>query len=266
MNLIQTLSLIAKPFSQTIFRRINRWAADTWWSWCDLSAKKLYRIQIILTGENLPIGENSIVILNHQSMADIPVVFSIAKEKGRLGDLKWFVKDTLKYVPGIGWGMLFLDCLFVKRDWTADREHVCRIFKKFLTDSIPLWLMIFVEGSRFRPETLRRSREYAEKNHFEPYRHLLFPRTKGFTASVDSLRTHIDAVYDLTIGYVNGTPTLWMWITGKVRSVHVHIRRFPIDQLPRQETALSQWLLERFREKDLLLDQFYKKGAFSAPS
>lgn len=45
-----------------------------------------------------------------------------------LGDMKWMVKDIIKYVPGVGWGMLFLDCIFVKRDWTTDKESIRKTF------------------------------------------------------------------------------------------------------------------------------------------
>ena len=34
INLFQLLSLVVLPFSQTAFRAINRWCADTWWGLC----------------------------------------------------------------------------------------------------------------------------------------------------------------------------------------------------------------------------------------
>ena len=94
----------------------------------------------------------------------------------------------------------------------------------------------------------------------------LFPRTKGFVASVQSLRGHVDAVYDLTIGYVGGVPTLWQWIKGYVRKVHLDVRRYAIDTMPEDGEGLSDWLIKRFEEKDLRLDHFYVNGAFPATS
>ena len=61
-------------------------------------------------------------------MADITFLMDFAYRKGRLGDMKWMVKDIIKYVPGVGWGMLFLDCIFVKRDWTTDKESIRKTF------------------------------------------------------------------------------------------------------------------------------------------
>jgi hypothetical protein len=124
--------------------------------------------------------------------------------------------------------------------------------------------MTFAEGTRVRPEKIARSREYAEKQGMKPLEHVLIPRTKGFVASVQSLRGHVDAVYDLTIGYVGGVPTLRQWIKGYVRKVHLDVRRYGIDALPEDGEALSDWLIKRFEEKDRLLDSFYSNGVFPA--
>ena len=66
----------------------------------------------------------------------------------------------------------------------------------------------------------------------------------------------------MTIGYVDGVPTLWQYITGSVERIHVHVRRFPIETLPRLEHELRDWLLARYREKDELLEHYYSHGVF----
>ena len=83
-----------------------------------------------------------------------------------------------------------------------------------------------------------------------------------FVASVEGLGDHLHAVYDVTIGYVDGVPTLWQYITGRVKEIHLHVRRFPAEELPILEAELKQWLLDRFYEKDALLEQFYATGSF----
>ena len=264
INLLQISSLIVKPFSPPLFRRVNRLFANTWWGLCAWGAEKIHGVRVLLSGDELPVRESSIVILNHQTMTDIPVLFSLAKSKGRLGDLKWFVKDVIKYVPGIGWGMLFLDCLFIKRNWMKDQDHIHRVFKNILDHSIPLWLVTFAEGTRLTPANLEQSRAYAAKQGLAPFRHLLIPRTKGFVVSTQSLCDHVDAVYDLTIGYVNEIPSLWQWVKGEVQSVHLYVRRFPKEMLPTEAKDLAQWLLDLFKEKDRLLENFYQNGVFSS--
>lgn len=261
-NGLQTLSLVIKLFSQTAFRRVNRWLANRWWGWCALVAEKVYRIEFVMSGDNVPVQENAIVLLNHQEMADITVMFTFARSKKRLGDLKWFVKDVLKYVPGVGWGMLFLDCLFIKRNWTDDRDYIHHVFDKILKYRVPLWLMIFAEGTRIRPSKIPKSQQFAKEQGVKPLEHVLFPRTKGFVATVQALHGHLDAVYDVTIGYEGGVPTLWQWSKGYVKRVNVHVRRFSLGEMPQEDKALSAWLVECYMEKDRLLETFYREGAF----
>ena len=265
-NGCQMLSLGIKPFSPKHFRTINRFIANLWWGWCVSSVKLMHDTQIVVSGDNVPQQENVIVILNHQEMADIVVMMFLAKEKGRLGDMKWFVKDVIKYVPGVGWGMLFLDCIFVRRDWTADKASIRNTFRRITQNQVPLWLLSFVEGTRLTPEKLKQSQDYARKKGLPQNRHVLVPRTKGFVSSVTGLRHHLDAVYDVTIGYPDGVPTLWQFAKGLVTQPHVHVRRFSMSELPESEADLATWLLERFKHKDDLLEQFYRFGSFGSAS
>jgi 1-acyl-sn-glycerol-3-phosphate acyltransferase len=227
-------------------------------------AKRFNGTEVIVSGEDLPTNENVLVVSNHQQMPDITTIMTLARSKGRLGDLKFFVKHALKWVPGVGWGMQFLNCPFLKRDWSADREKIDATFDTLVRERIPMWLVSFVEGTRATEAKIRASAEWAVERGLESTRHVLLPRTKGFVASVEGLGDHLNAVYDFTIGYVDGVPTLWQYITGRVKQIHVHIRRFPADELPKIEAELKQWLIDRFYEKDALLEHYYETGAFPA--
>jgi 1-acyl-sn-glycerol-3-phosphate acyltransferase len=262
INGLQTLSLLLRLFSPKAFRTCNRFAANTWWGWLTLWVEKIYGVRFIITGDAIPMRENTVAICNHQSMVDIPVILAYAKRKDRLGDLKWFVKDVLKYMPGVGWGMLFLDCLFIKRNWTEDKDHIHQVFDKFMKHKIPIWAVTFAEGTRITPAKLISSQAYAEKSGLPVLNHLLVPRTKGFVATTQALRTHLNAIYDLTIGYIDGVPLMKHWAGGLVKKVHLHVRRFPIESLPSHDSLLSDWLMKRYQEKDALLDNFYRNGKF----
>lgn len=262
INGLQTLSLVLLPFSRKAFRAFNRGCAQLWWGWCVKGSEKVNRVRLVRTGDEPPAEENAIVVANHQQMPDIVVLMMLANPKGRLGDMKWFVKDVIKYVPGVGWGMRFLDCVFLKRNWDSDEAHIRQTFSKFRRFDIPIWLVSFVEGTRPTPEKLERSRAYAAKAGLEPPRHVLVPRTKGFTASVEGLRDHVRAVYDVTIAYEDGVPTLWQFICGQARRVHVNVRRVPVERLPADQAGLSEWLLDAFRRKDRLLAHFAGASAF----
>jgi len=264
VNLLQLMSLVLLPFSRKAFRSLNRWLADFWWGLCVTAADRLYKVQVIFTGDDVPVGENALVVANHQQMPDIPAIMKFCKTKDRLGDMKYFVKKQLKWLPGMGWGMQFLDCLFIDRDWTADRETIRKTFARLVDDRVPVHLVSFVEGTRLSMPKLDSAQEYARTHGLRVPKHVLVPRTKGFVASVDGLRSHIDAIYDLTIGYERGVPSLWQFLKGLARSIHVHVRRFPVGELPHSADDLRTWLLDRWHEKDDLLEHFYTNGSFPA--
>ena len=145
INLLQCASLILRPISRHLFRRINRNLAGFWWGQCVLLAE-VAGVEAVFTGDPIPDGENTVLLCNHQSMADIPFVFFLAKRAGRIGDMKWYVKDILKWVPGIGWGMFFLDCIFVKRSWHKDKASIERTFRTLTNDKVPAMVVCFMKG------------------------------------------------------------------------------------------------------------------------
>ncbi len=264
INAIQMLSLVVRPFSLSAFRAINRFVADLWWGWCVVGAEKVFGVEPVFTGDEIPMHENAIVFANHQQMPDILVVMMLARRKDRLGDMKWFVKEPLKYVPGVGWGMQFLDCLFVKRDWLADKRKILTTFEKFLKYRIPIWLITFVEGTRITPAKQEKSQNYARRRNLPRLQHVMSPKTRGFTAAVEGLGSHIQAVYDITIGYEGGIPRIHHIVRGLVNRVHIDVRRFPVDALPNGEPELAAWLHQRFVRKDEILGQLFHSGRFPA--
>jgi 1-acyl-sn-glycerol-3-phosphate acyltransferase len=261
-NLLQLLSTVLLPFSRRAFRVLNRWCAGTWWGWCVSGAELVYGVRVILTGDDVPMRENALLIANHQQMPDIPAIMKFCRAHDRLGDMKYFVKKELKWVPGLGWGLQFLDCLFIDRTWALDRERIHRTFERLVSARVPVHLISFVEGTRLTATKLEAAQTYAEGMGLAVPRHTLVPRSKGFAASVEGLRSHITAIYDLTIAYEEGVPSLWQYLKGLVQRIHVHVRRFPIDDMPSTESELRSWLLTRWREKDDLLERYYAQGAF----
>jgi 1-acyl-sn-glycerol-3-phosphate acyltransferase len=257
-NVLQVLSLAILPFSRRHFRNANTAIAGSWWRACVRSGRFWLGIRVEVVGDSPRPGENAVVLANHQSMADIPVLLDVAERAGRLRDLKWYVKDILKYVPGIGWGMLFLDCLFIKRDWTADRRLIARVFSGIVSGRVPLWIVSFLEGTRVTPGKIARGQAYAAQHGLPVLEHLLIPRTKGFVATLAGLQGHVDAIYDVTIGYDGSVPTLWQWFLGEATRVTVHLARFPVAQVPVDGDELTQWVMARYAVKDQLLDRFYR--------
>lgn len=254
LNLLQFPSLLLLPFSRDAYRAWNRKIASIIWGWWAFSIEKIDGMKLTITGDPLPDDENAIVVANHQSMADVVIVMCLAQRHGRVGDLRWLVKDIVKWVPGVGWGMVFLDCLFLKRNWADDEKNIKATFQRYNEHKSPLWLVSFPEGTRITPKKLEASRAYAAKVGLPPPSKVMLPRPKGFAASLQGLREHVTAVYSLTIAYPGKTaPGLVALIRGDVDEVKLNVRRIPVEAFGPGEDAASAWLMGEFREKDAWL-------------
>ena len=134
---------------------------------------------------------------------------------GRHGDIKVIVKDTLRLLPIFGWvlhalnnsanflkGMMFLEFIFLKRKWSLDKLNYTRILTRAMNDNLPLWLIIFPEGTVICEETRIRSDAYAKKMDWgENPRHVLWPKHTGLFHACDLLKDNVDNIFDLTMAF-----------------------------------------------------------------
>ena len=266
LNTVQAISILFYPFAPHWTRRVNRWCGRSLWGWWIIQAEVDHKIHIRFTGDPIPARENALVVANHQSVVDVLVLICFAWRVRRLGDVKWFVKDVVKYIPGLGWGMQMLDCVFVKRDWDKDGDHINRLFRKYRANEIPMFLVSFLEGTRKTPAKYQSAVKFAQSRNIHVPKHTMVPRTKGFTATVNGLRDHLDAVYDVTIGYGEGdAPSLIDAFGGDVDRIDIHVTRHSIDDLPRTDEGLSDWVFESYVRKDGLLETLAQDKAFPGP-
>lgn len=267
-NILQILSLAVYPFSPSLFRAFNRNIARAWWELNYHIYFGLYRPilgqRFYLTGhEAFPLKENAIVIANHQSMTDIMAIMALAKVLGSAENGKFFAKNILKYIPGIGWGMHFLNFVFLKRNWTHDAGTVLKTFATLRNNKIPFFLVNFPEGTRATPAKLVLSQNFARQNNMPLLENVMVPRTKGVVSTVQGLENHFDAFYDLTIAYGNPKPpNLMKFFFCETAPIHLHAERFAATELPKDELVLAKWLHERFRIKDARLKKFRETGRF----
>ncbi len=259
VNAMQMISILWRFIYPSAFRRYNSFWAHYYWSYCVWLARTVGKFRVTTKKDNLPAGENALVLSNHQSAVDIVVQLAFGQSYGRLGDMKFFAKDMLKYIPGPGWGMVFLDNIFMKRDWTRDRVNVVGQLQKFKKARAPIWINLYPEGTRLKPSKLAAAQDFARKNNLPVPKRVLIPRVKGFLATLEGLDGYLDAVYDLTIAYPKGQPpTLWQLLSAEGHDVKVEIKRFPISDLPVEAEARGEWLMELYRKKDAQLERMIK--------
>lgn len=156
--------------------------------------------------------ERMIVISNHQIYTEWIYLWWVAYASQMHGYIYIIMKESLKYIPILGQGMMFFSFVFLSRHWDTDqpvmahRLHKLRTkwtnrtdLKKNLLD--PMWLLIFPEGTNLSANQRGKSEVWAEKTNQKPMRHCLIPRSTGLKFCIDELGDTVDWIYDCTIAY-----------------------------------------------------------------
>lgn len=210
----------------------------------------------------LPMEESAFVIANHVFFGDFFLIHGLANRRNMMRYCRYFLKDSIKYIPIFGWGMYLCNMPFLKRNWQRDSERIRTSLRAFVRHRLPVWLISHVEGSRMSPLKLAKSHKYAQEHGLPLLQNVLLPRCKGFTSTIQALRgSYIRHIYDVTLAYYHdrrgwgAAPSLWEILTGKLDAyqMHAHIERIPIEDVPEDEKGASQWLYATYERKDRLL-------------
>ena len=217
--------------------------------------------------------QRMVMMANHQIYTDWLYLWWIAYTNGMHGRIYIVLKESLKQIPIIGWGMQLSRFIFLKRNWEKDRPRLAAHLKKLARGLDPMWLLMFPEGTNLAPSTREKSKEWAEKKGIKDMQHTLLPRGTGLQFCLRELRGSIRWVYDCTIAY-EGVPrgeyaqdiyTLQAQYgqNKPPKCLHMHWRRFHISTVPLEDPiAFELWLRARWIEKDYLIEHFYKNGRF----
>jgi len=210
-----------------------------------------------------------LVICNHQSWTDILLLQSYLY--GTIPPLKFFTKEQLIWVPGIGVAMYVLGFPYVKRVTkaqikanpklrNADRENTAAACEGFKNH--PTSILNFVEGTR-------RTEEKANRQGSE-YKHLLRPKIGGLDYVLEGMEQHLHKLLDVTIVYPDGVPLFWDFLQGKCRRVIIEVtpHDIPYENLAADDsnrrTHLAQWIKSIWTAKDAHIDEVLNPAADNA--
>ncbi len=247
-----------------VIGRVLVWFAENWvavnaWLFRVLNGEKIE----VRGLENVRPDQWYLVISNHQSWVDIPVLQTVFHKQ--IPFLKFFLKQQLIWVPVLGAVWWALDFPFMRR-YSRDylQKHpekkgkdleitrkACEKFKDF-----PISIINFVEGTRFTPEKHRQQQS--------PYRHLLKPKAGGVGFVLGSLGDRIDAILLVAIDYRPAVPTFMEFLCGKVDRIIVTIRVIPVPEELKNRNyitdadyrqALQQWINGLWEQQDNTLSR-----------
>lgn len=209
-----------------------------------------------------------LLVSNHQSWLDIPVLFDVFG--GRTPFPRFFLKRELLWVPIIGlacWGMEFP---FMKRhsreaiaanpelarEDLAVTRQACRRFRKH-----PATVVNFLEGTRFT-EAKRDSRG-------SPFRHLLRPKAGGFAYALDTMGNQVAGIIDVTIAYEpTRHPPFLSFLRGEQCRLIVQVDVLPVPEAlkdgdylddPDFRERVQQWVNGLWQRKDRRLAELNER-------
>ncbi len=225
--------------------------------------------------ENLSKRSSYLVVSNHQSWTDIPVLQHSFNH--RIPFLKFFLKQELIWVPLLGVAWWALDFPFLKRysrrflekhpelhgkDMETTRKH-CAKFKQTSVS-----VMNFLEGTRFTLQKHRRQKS--------PHHNLLLPRAGGAAMVLSNMGDFLSSILDVTIVYPEYARSVRFWdlLSGRVSTIIVRVRQLPVpehvagrdygeDKAYREN--IQQWVNQMWEEKDRQIDAIMQTYSASPP-
>ncbi len=231
------------------------WSARRWVATNQLIFRALHDLpradaygQLAIDGE-LQAGKSYLLICNHQSWADILILFS--SFHGRVPFLRFFLKRDLIYVPIIGvvcWAMDFP--FMTRKSGAADIATTRRACEVYKLD--PVTVVNFLEGTRFTA-----AKQAARRSSF---RHLLRPKSAGLSYTLNAMGEQFAGLIDVTVTYQpTRRPLVWSWLCGEQNQVQLQatVRPLPVEVLhgdyandPSFREQFQGWVNQLWMRKD----------------
>ncbi|KAK3093223.1 hypothetical protein FSP39_012890 [Pinctada imbricata] len=219
--------------------------------------------------------ESAILLVNHQSTSDVPVVMATLQAKDLvIGRVMWVMDYIFKFT-NFGWVSVVHGDFFIlqgkeSRDKSLGelKEHLEALYDS----TYKKWMVLFPEGGFLRKRR-QRSQEFAKKNDLPVLQHVTLPRVGALKVILDTLgvatnkgtnsQGRLKWIIDMTVGYPNAEALdlhgmcIGYW---KPRKIQIHYRAYPISEIPTETEPLTKWMYQRFVEKEKMLEHFYKDG------
>ena len=207
-----------------------------------------------------------LVVSNHQCWADVLVLQKALA--GKAPFLKFFLKDTMIWMPLMGFVWWAMDMPFLKRHSSAylkrhpemrgrDLEKTRRSCEKF--KNLPTSVIVFAEGTRYtRAKSLKQR---------SPYRHLLKPKAGGVGLALTTMGEYLSAVLDVTIVY--SKPTFWFFLSSRRQRIVVRLNlvSIPEDLLKNvaghraeSQQKVRDWINQLWEQKDERIESVHAEG------
>ncbi|KJZ77227.1 hypothetical protein HIM_03548 [Hirsutella minnesotensis 3608] len=237
-------------------------------------------------GVEFKFPERLVMVANHQIYTDWLYLWWIGyvNSPAMHGHVYIILKESLKYIPFIGTGMMLYGFIFMSRKMATDRPRLAHRLNKLTKKKVdprgrtyldPMWLLLFPEGTNLSANGRTKSAQWADKNGLKDPEHVLLPRSTGTFFCLNELKGTVDYVYDCTVAY-EGVPRgkygeqlfglASTYFQGRPpKSVNLYWRRFRVADIPLDDAQeFDAWLREQWYKKDELMEEYINTGRFPA--
>jgi len=236
-------AVIRYPKSQRVerYREIQFWWAQRLFD----MGKRLYRLNIEITGAEALEGNCALVLCHHSSMGDtvLPLLFF---GKARQEGLRYVLKQELRYFPCLDIGGHGLPNVFVDRSGSDSAKAVREVSQLIATAGSDESVLIYPEGTRFtqkKHDTLRRKHPKLAPQ-LDRWPGLLPPRLGGVLGMLEA-NPGKDLVFLAHAGFEGSADIHDLlgggWLGQRVK---LHFWRIPFKDLPKEnvtEFLFDQW-------------------------
>ncbi|GMR33163.1 hypothetical protein PMAYCL1PPCAC_03358 [Pristionchus mayeri] len=278
--MIMPLLLVNRPLFLKLENRLCQLVNDHW-----ATCSYFCGLQVIEYGDDISaITDKRVLFLaNHQGFFDNHVIMNSLQDKGKVpGSYLWVIYNIWKCTPlGVMWT---IHGNFFVNGGPKNRERELGEFRKLLSDYFWSWnygwVVMYPEGSRLF-KIRESSARFAEKNGLAPLRHCTYPRLgaahalmqvcapskEDATGSRSGGGPPMDYIVDATLGYTKGrvidlgSALMGEWPLGTGKTC-IHYKIHKVKPEYADEEKLKDFLYELYKEKDDLLDKFYRTDDF----
>eukprot|EP00953_Heterococcus_sp_UTEX-ZZ885_P014109 8032-Heterococcus_DN1.PRE.2 len=193
------------PFRTTCMRWYHAWSGLVGVYYFGLAAtglELLLGVKVRIYGDELPKGERALILSNHRTRVDWMFLWCLCMRTEQLSKLRIVLKDSLKSIPGFGWGMQMSLFIFLTRDRSKDLVHMRELLQYTARNAYATTLLLFPEGTDLSASNVEKSRKFAESDADSAMFVYIFCDATA-TETVEHLAPALDAVYDVTIAYAD---------------------------------------------------------------
>ena len=197
---------------------------------------------------DLSLSTSYVMLCNHLAWIDVPILHSVFERK--IPHQKYFMKESLRWMPFAGQVCWALDYIFIKRvtlsqlrrnpglrqEEIASLQAACRKLSKQ-----PVTIVNFVEGGRNLPAVHQAKRS--------PYQHLLQPEGAGVAVVLDTLGKEIHHIVDVTLHYDADEISLWAFLCGRIRQINVRYKVIAVTEDMRGDYFSDRQFRRHFQAK-----------------